>query len=79
MLLLGNVGGRQEIRNIQRGWLTGTHAHFCEEGTVEGTRVILSRESKLGVGRNACSEIKHLSRPANVAIWMKLLWEVEHE
>lgn len=36
VLLLGNVGGRQEIRNTQRGWVTGTHAHFYEEGTVEG-------------------------------------------
>lgn len=53
MLLLGNVGGRQEIRSTQRRRLTGTHAHFYEEGTAEGTRVILPRESELGVGRNA--------------------------
>lgn len=35
------------------------HAPFCEEGMVEGTRIILPKESKLGVGGNAgCSEIQ---------------------
>lgn len=50
MLPIGNVGGRQEIRNTEQ--LTGMLAPFCEEGMVEGTRIILSKESKLGVGGN---------------------------
>lgn len=63
MLLLGNVGGRQEIRNTQRRWLTGMHAPFYE---VEGTRIIFPKESKLGVGGNAgSSEIQHLNRPTS--------------
>lgn len=49
VLPLGNVGGRQEIRNTQRRELTGTHAHFYEEGIAEGTRIILPREYELGV------------------------------
>lgn len=66
MLLLGNVGGRQEIRNTQRRQLTGMHAPFCEEGMVEGARIIFPKESKLGVGGNAGgSEIQHLNRPTS--------------
>lgn len=42
MLLLGNVGGRQEIRNTQRRQLTGMHAPFCEEGMVEGARTLVT-------------------------------------
>lgn len=49
VLPLGNVGGRQKIRNTQRKELTGTHAPFYEEGMAEGTRINLPRESELGV------------------------------
>lgn len=48
VLLLGNVGGKQEIRNTQRRWFTGTHAPFYEEGMAEGTRIILPENQRWG-------------------------------
>lgn len=48
VLLLGNVGGKQEIRNTQRRWLTRTHALFYEEGMTEGTRIILPENQRWG-------------------------------
>lgn len=72
MLLLGNVGGRQEIRSTQSRRPTGT-PHLSEEGMVEGTRIILPRESKLAVGGNAgCSEIGHCIDLLYLALWVKL-------
>lgn len=61
VLLLGNVGGKQEVRSTQKRRLP-----VYEEGMVEGTRVILARGSKLRMGRDASgSEIKCLNRPAS--------------
>lgn len=74
MLLLGNVGGKQEIRNTQRRRLTGTHAPFYEEGMAEGTRIILPENQRWGwVENTGCSEIKRLNMALLVALWVKLM------
>lgn len=68
VLLLGNVGGTQEIRNTQTRRLTGTHAPFCDGGMVEGTRIILPENQSWRCVGTGCSEIKHLNVTLHVAL-----------